>query len=130
VIDSSVTWYRHLGRRCRRARLVSRLDSIGGVDGFGESARSFGEREGGLEGYLSEGDSGRRAGNSIKLPLQSGPGGNMPAPKSRQGGPAAAGASLMHINPPAVERKVKFEVRIARRSPDVAATPRAHWESA
>jgi len=57
------------------------------VDGFGESARSFGEREGGLEGYLSEGDSGRWAGNSIKLPLQSprcwrgaGPGGNMPAP--------------------------------------------------
>ena len=49
----------------------------------------------------------------------------MPAPKSRQGGPAAAGASLKHINPPAVERKVKFEVRIARRSPDVAATPRA-----
>lgn len=47
----------------------------------------------------------------------------MPAPKSRQGGPAAAGASLKHINPPAVERKVKFEVRIARRSPDVAATP-------
>ena len=111
------------------------------MDGFGESARSFGEREGGLEGYLSEGDSGRRAGNSIKFPLQSpprldrvltgsGPGGNMPAPKSRQGGPAAAGASLKHINPPAVERKVKFEVRIARRSPDVAATPRAHWESA
>ena len=38
----------------------------------------------------------------------------MPAPKSRQGGPGSAGASLKHLNPTVAERKVKFEVSVAR----------------
>jgi len=48
----------------------------------------------------------------------------MPAPKSRQGGPGSAGASLKHLNPTVAERKVKFEVSVARHALLAASPPR------
>ena len=49
----------------------------------------------------------------------------MPAPKSRQGGPGSAGPALKHVNPTVAERKVEFEVSVARHTllADVVTAP-------
>ena len=48
----------------------------------------------------------------------------MPAPKSRQGGPGSAGPALKHLNPTVAERKVEFEVSVARHTLLAASSPR------